>query len=561
MTETNDSSLVGTLLEGRYRVLRILGEGGMGAVYEVEHERIGRRFALKTLHPRLAQDPETVARFHREARAAGTIGSSHIIEVSDMGQLPNGAPYIVMELLEGQDLGAVIDGEGALPIARVVHIGRQACEGLTAAHGKGIIHRDLKPENIFLTTRDGEPDFVKLLDFGISKFRETAEGLDGTGMTRTGMTLGTPYYMAPEQASAAKEIDARADVYAMGVVLFQALSGRLPYEAPSLTALLLKIAQEPPPSMVELRPDIPPGLESVVHRAMQKEPQQRFDNMEQLAAALEPFADAPSAPGPRASVDPLGDTQTPQAWESGGHAAKTHGRAASRTWQYGLAAVAALGIVAGGIAWAAGAGPGNSKETPDAEATDIAAAGPGEREQTVAEERASPSRSDDVPDPEPAVRDEAETPATADTEPPRQEQPDEASESGASQDAAREEARRRRARQERRAKQARRNAAARAKAAQRADSAGDEPETSDGEGDGAGESEQAQRTVSIRNERRASVQVKLECGGETRSVEVSAGGSQGVQLPSETCLVSCTGKGGPHCPLRLAAAQSALRVR
>ena len=190
--------LVGQVIEARYRVLRLLGAGGMGAVFEVEHVLVGRRFALKTLYGEAARNPNIVARFYREARAAAAIGDSHIVDVSDMGHLPDGAPYIVMELLEGSDLRAVLAAEGALPIGRAVHIALQCCRALARAHEKGIVHRDIKPDNIFLTRRGGDQDFAKLIDFGISKVRQALAGADPaiSALTSTGASIGTPLYMA-----------------------------------------------------------------------------------------------------------------------------------------------------------------------------------------------------------------------------------------------------------------------------------------------------------------------------------------------------------------------------
>jgi serine/threonine-protein kinase len=256
--------LIGTLVSGRYKVLRLLGKGGMGAVYEVEHQLIGRHFALKTLHPEFLRNGEAVTRFHREARAAAAIGDEHIIEVNDMGNLDDGAPFIVLELLHGEDLAHVLKKTGPMTLGRAIKIARQACSALDKAHQKGIVHRDIKPDNIFILERNGA-DFVKLLDFGISKVQESALGLSGGGLTKTGMAVGTPYYMAPEQVTGERSIDARADVYALGAVVFEMLMGRVPFDATTFPGLVLKVMQDPPPPICGFRKDVPPELEAVVH--------------------------------------------------------------------------------------------------------------------------------------------------------------------------------------------------------------------------------------------------------------------------------------------------------
>jgi eukaryotic-like serine/threonine-protein kinase len=309
-----ESKLVGTVVAGRYRVLRLLGQGGMGAVYEVEHTLIGRRFALKTLHPEFVRNDEAVERFHREARAAAAIGDAHIVEVSDMGHLDDGSPFIVLELLQGQDLAHLLKQTGALTIKRAIDIACQACGALGRAHDKGIVHRDIKPDNLFIEQRDGE-DFVKLLDFGISKVQAAAIGMASGALTRTGMALGTPYYMAPEQISGERSVDARADIYAMGAVVFEMLTGRVPFDATTFPMLVIKVMQEAPPTIATFRSGIPSELEAVVHKALAKNPDDRFATIREMADALvrfESVQSAPPAPMPRAS---LADTSTPRTWE------------------------------------------------------------------------------------------------------------------------------------------------------------------------------------------------------------------------------------------------------
>ncbi|MEM9070608.1 MAG: serine/threonine-protein kinase, partial [Myxococcota bacterium] len=287
---------IGMMLQDRYRVVRKLGEGGMGAVYEGEHVLIKRRVAIKCLHAQFAQNAEVVARFRREAQAATSIGHENIIEVTDMGLFDDGTVFMVLEYLEGRDWSDVIEAQGAMSLGRVVRILSQVCDALGAAHAKGIVHRDLKPENIYLIERSGNPDFVKVLDFGISKFMDP-EGPNHS-MTRTGTTLGTPYFMSPEQARGSKEVDGRTDLYALGVILFHSLTGRYPFDDESFPALILKICHEAAPSVRTLRPDLPEAVDAIVSRLLSKEPRERFQDCASLKAALSPFADVDTIPLP-----------------------------------------------------------------------------------------------------------------------------------------------------------------------------------------------------------------------------------------------------------------------
>ncbi len=289
---------VGAIVQGRYRIIERLGAGGMGMVYLGEHLMIRRKVAIKTLHAQFAGDRDIVGRFHREALAATSIGNQHIVEVLDMGHFDDdGSLYMVLEFLEGKDFGGHIEDGGPQPVGRVVRILLQMCEALSAVHAQGIVHRDLKPENVFLIKRGDNPDFVKVLDFGISKFKA---GLDEGGgkMTATGAALGTPYYMAPEQTQGLPNIDHRADIYALGAVMYYALTGRHPLEATNLPMLFVKICTEEPTRLCELRPDIPLELEAVVHRALSKRPEDRQSDCAELRAALLPFAHLDAAPAP-----------------------------------------------------------------------------------------------------------------------------------------------------------------------------------------------------------------------------------------------------------------------
>jgi tRNA A-37 threonylcarbamoyl transferase component Bud32 len=315
--ETNaEDPKVGLLLSGRYRVLKKLGEGGMGAVYEAHHELIGKRLALKCLHPQFMSNREVVERFYREANAATAVGNEHIIEVSDVGKFDDGSPFIIMEFLEGVEFGKLLDTLGSLPVGRLVHIVTQVCEALGAAHARGIVHRDMKPENVYLVKRGAESDFVKVLDFGISKMKESNESLSGGGsLTKTGTALGTPYYMPPEQAQGLRDVDHRADIYAVGVILYQGLTGRLPFDADSYPALMVKIMTDTPLPIGQLRSDVPAELAAVVTRAMCRDRAQRFQSTAELAQALRPFRELDQAPIMLASARPAGSEETtPFGW-------------------------------------------------------------------------------------------------------------------------------------------------------------------------------------------------------------------------------------------------------
>jgi serine/threonine-protein kinase len=353
---TDHDPKLGLLLLGRYRIVRKLGEGGMGAVYEGLHELIGKRLAIKCLHAQYVSNREVVERFYREAQSATAVGNEHIIEVTDIGNFDDGAPFLVMEFLEGIEFARLIDQEGTLPIARMVHIVNQVCSALAAAHARGIVHRDMKPENIYLVKRGSDADFVKVLDFGISKVREQNEQL-GSGLTRTGMTLGTPYYMAPEQAQAVRDIDHRADIYSVGVILYQGLTGTLPFDAESYPALMLKIMSEKPAPIRAFRKDVPETLEHVVLKAMARDRNQRFQSIEALAAALAPFAVLQTLPPvsmtPRTAPVPPQTTPFVSTHESGTPAVPAQ---PSRIKLYAGASAAAVALLGLGI-WLATRSP------------------------------------------------------------------------------------------------------------------------------------------------------------------------------------------------------------
>jgi serine/threonine protein kinase len=279
-----EPDLIGTVINGRYRVMELIGEGGMGKVYLAEHVEIGKRVALKVLHPSYSRMPDLVERFRREARAASKIGHPNIVDVTDSGSTADGSVYFVMEYLEGIELGSVIEREGALDVARSLRITGQICRALAAAHREGIIHRDLKPENIFLITRDGAADVVKVLDFGIAKTTE-AEAARERRLTSPGMAMGTPEYMSPEQA-AGRPADARCDVYAVGAIMYEMVTGIPPYTGDNFMEILTKKATIDPPPPILVRGELPAQVSDLVMSAMARSPSDRPQTMETLEYEL-----------------------------------------------------------------------------------------------------------------------------------------------------------------------------------------------------------------------------------------------------------------------------------
>lgn len=278
----------GDILAGKYRVDRVLGAGGMGVVVAATHLALDERVALKFLLPEIARNQEAVARFLREARAAAKIRSEHVARVTDVGTLENGAPYLVMEYLDGQDLSSRLQRGGPLPLADAVDGVLQACEALAEAHAIGIVHRDLKPANLFLVHRaDGTP-CVKVIDFGISKAASTGDGGD-QALTRTTGLMGSPLYMSPEQLQSARDVDVRADVWALGVILFELVAGTQPFVAETMPQLVLQIMTAPPRRLQDLRGDVPSGLAAAIEQALQKDRDARLPDVAALAVAIAPF--------------------------------------------------------------------------------------------------------------------------------------------------------------------------------------------------------------------------------------------------------------------------------
>ena len=286
---TNSPVNVGEVLAGKYRVERVLGAGGMGVVVAAVHLQLDTRVALKFMFAESLVDREAVSRFVREARAAARLRGEHVARVTDVGTLDNGAPYLVMEYLEGEDLGQLVQRHGQQDIGAAAEYIRQACEAIEEAHAQGIVHRDLKPSNLFLTRRPNGQPCIKVLDFGISKLAN-ATSASAMQMTNTSAVFGSPMYMAPEQMRSARAVDHRADIWSLGATLYELVTGRVPFEGESLMELCLKLAQEDPPAPSSLRPGLPAGLESVLLRCLEKEPSRRFPSVTSLAKALGPFA-------------------------------------------------------------------------------------------------------------------------------------------------------------------------------------------------------------------------------------------------------------------------------
>ncbi|MFO0676924.1 MAG: serine/threonine-protein kinase [Polyangiaceae bacterium] len=298
LATTNPSeALIGVVIGGRYRIERLLGEGGMGAVYQAEHTLMRKRLAVKVLHAEMSRMSEVVARFEREAMAAAHIEHPNVAAASDFGKLDDGSFFLVLEFVEGTSLRDAI-GRGPFGVPRALHVARQISAALQRAHGMGIVHRDLKPENVMLVAKDGDGDFVKVLDFGIAKVPvgeiagELRNDKPGQVLTRQGMLYGTPEYMAPEQALG-QDVDPRADLYALGVMMFEMITGKRPFDHESKVTLLGMHVTAPIPTFAERAPDldVPPGVEAMVRKLLAKEANDRFADARELSETLAQFAD------------------------------------------------------------------------------------------------------------------------------------------------------------------------------------------------------------------------------------------------------------------------------
>jgi serine/threonine-protein kinase len=302
-------SRIGELIGGKYRIVRFLATGGMGVVYEAQHEVVKRRFAVKLLRADLAERRDILARFQREAEAAGALESENVAAAIDFGIARDGTPYIVMEYLMGESLAALLAREGQLPVERAADLVAQACRGMHVAHGAGIVHRDLKPQNLFVCRREDGTDLLKVLDFGVAKLQALDEL---NAATRTGTVMGTASYMSPEQARGDKVIDQRADVYALGAILYELVSGKMPHPGDSHNAILHHISTQPAVPLESVRSGLPTSLLALVGGALASQPEQRPTSAESFGQALASLGRRQVWPAAVHSEDPgKGEAATP----------------------------------------------------------------------------------------------------------------------------------------------------------------------------------------------------------------------------------------------------------
>jgi serine/threonine protein kinase len=353
----NDDPLIGEVLAGTFKIVELLGEGGMGRVYEAEHVRLPRRFAVKVMHESLVALTEAMARFEREAQAAARIASEHVVEVVDVIRTRDGLPCLVAELLEGEDLSSLCTRLGRLPVGTAITIGRQICRGLAAAHAVGVVHRDLKPSNVFLVRRADEQVHIKLLDFGVAKVA------DARDLTRTGAVVGTPSYMAPEQARGSANVDVRADIYGVGAVLYRLLTGSAPFPDDDPATTIGKVLTEDPKRPRELERSIPEGVELLIQRAMARSPADRPTTALELERELAVFdartvIDAPklamevhTGSGFVAHLDPklIARSGPPPSEESMRRASRARPAAFGLAIAVGLVAGAAVFVIAAAV--------------------------------------------------------------------------------------------------------------------------------------------------------------------------------------------------------------------
>ena len=285
MAKGRDVIRQGDVLGGKYRVERVIGQGGMGVVVAARHTELRQRVALKLIPADQLHDKELVERFMREARAAARLKSEHSVKVIDVGKRTNGSPYIVMELLEGSDLGQIVE-RSPLPVPDAVDYILQVCEAVAEAHALGIVHRDLKPRNLFLTARVHGKPHVKVLDFGLAKRVD----MQDVTLTATTAIIGSPQYMSPEQLKASRNVDYRTDIWSLGVCIYELVSGRVPFDSDAVPVLCAMVLKDDPTPLPSIRPDVPPGLWHVIQTCLRKEPSERYSNVAELAEALEPYA-------------------------------------------------------------------------------------------------------------------------------------------------------------------------------------------------------------------------------------------------------------------------------
>ena len=293
----NGDALIGQVIDHKYRLLKLLGQGGMGSVYLAQHVELPKQFAINFMLKEIANDPSVLSRFKNEAFAASGLNHVNIASVIDIGNV-NGAPYLVMEFYPGQDCAKLLEESGRLPVARATNIVYQACHGLAAAHKNSIIHRDIKPANLFITDAGDGTDLVKILDFGIAKLGTQS----GRPLTKSGVTMGTCLYMSPEQFRNSAKVDARTDVWALGVVLYEILTARVPFLAEDITGVMYQVLKEEPTPVSQLRPELDRALVACIERALRKSPDDRWPSTLALAETLLPFTGRVSMPSKRPSI-------------------------------------------------------------------------------------------------------------------------------------------------------------------------------------------------------------------------------------------------------------------
>ena len=291
-----EDPLLGQTLAGKYKIDKLIKQGGMGAVYRGKHVLMDKTVAIKVLKPSLAGDDAVVARFSREAKAASKISHPHAVSVTDFGEAENGVVFLVMEYLDGRTLKEVIAAEGPLQLERAANIVRQVAGALDAAHSQGVIHRDLKSENIMLVRHDGD-EWAKVLDFGIAKILQSHDHGE-SDITHANLVVGTPQYMSPEQCSQSGALDARSDVYSLGIILYEMLAGRVPFGGESPTVIMMKQVQDPAPSVLSVRPDLPESVDGVIKKALAKQPIDRYQSAGELSSDLMRAASIESTSNP-----------------------------------------------------------------------------------------------------------------------------------------------------------------------------------------------------------------------------------------------------------------------
>ncbi|MES1175222.1 MAG: serine/threonine-protein kinase [Myxococcales bacterium] len=336
----------GHLLGGKYRIDGVIGEGAMGVVVSAWHLDLQQRVAIKFLNPLLAQREDAVERFLREARAVVRIESEHVARVLDVGRLEGAEPYLVMEYLEGRDLAATLKQRRTLPIAEAVSYLQQACEAIAEAHAAGIVHRDLKPANLFLLGRENDVHRIKVLDFGISKMSAAAETAQ---LTNTSVIMGSPIYMSPEQLRSTRDVDEKADIWALGVILFEMLCGREPFVAQNLAQLCAMVLEQPPTALRSLRPDVPVPLERVVLRCLEKAASARFPTVAELSFALVPFGSDHALALASAERAARSLRRTGDALKSTLPGVVKPGGAAGSRWRVGFAVLVAAALLCVGL--------------------------------------------------------------------------------------------------------------------------------------------------------------------------------------------------------------------